>query len=62
MIGSLEGQKTELVLSASDENVSILSHDSPQQIIAKLQAGGGISKHVMCIFQNVNGAQNINQT
>ena len=52
MIGSLEGQKIELELSASDANVCILSHDSPQPIIAKLPAGGGIFKYIMCIFQN----------
>ena len=36
----IEGLKIELELSASEANISILSHDSQQPIIAKPPAGG----------------------
>ena len=44
----VEGRKIELELSASGTNVSILSRDSQQPIIAKPQAKGGVYKRVRC--------------
>ena len=42
------GQKIKLELSASESNISILSCDSRQPIIAKPQSEGGVFKHVRC--------------
>ena len=44
----LDGLKIEFELSVNDANVSILSRDSRQLIIAKLLAGGGVFKHARC--------------
>ena len=44
----VEGLKIKLELSASDANVSILSHDSGQPIIANPPVGGGVFKQVKC--------------
>ena len=44
----LEEQKTELELWTSEANISILSRDSRQLIIANTPAWGGIFKHASC--------------
>ena len=48
LLSLVEGRKIQMELSASDANVSILSSNSWQPIIAKPPAEGWVFKHIRC--------------